>query len=69
MKTSKSFSKMNKDIVSDVYSILNSELNSLGVNEIIYVHGGAVMCELGAREFTRDIDAYYKDREIIETHY
>lgn len=68
---SKSFSnkleKITSENVDSIYEILNNELSSLGLNEDLKVHGGIVMCDLGARESTYDIDAYYKHIDIIDT--
>lgn len=68
---SKSFSsnmeKITSENVDSIYEILNKELNLLGLNEDLKVHGGVVMCDLGARESTYDIDAYYKHIEIIDS--
>ena len=50
-----------------MYSELNTELKDVGVSESLYVHGGAVMCDLGCRDSTMDIDAYYKNTELINS--
>ena len=52
--------------IDKFYSLVNADLKDLKLHEDIYVLGGAVMCDLGARESTLDIDAYYNNVFIIE---
>lgn len=61
------FSSIPKGEINDLYSELNTELKDVGVSESLYVHGGAVMCDLGCRDSTMDIDAYYKNTELINS--
>lgn len=52
--------------IDKFYSLVNADLKDLKLHEDIYVLGGAVMCDLGARESTLDIDAYYNNVFLIE---
>lgn len=66
MKRGSNFSILTKENVKELYELLNEELVKLTSTETLYVVGGVVMCELGCRESTRDVDAYYKNKELVE---
>ena len=56
---------LNRNSIETIYLNLNKKLNELGLYEDLYVFGGAVMCDLGCRNSTMDIDAYYRNTELI----
>lgn len=66
MKNSKSFTLLTKENIDDLFDLLNNQLLELNETEILFVVGGVVMCELGCRESTRDVDAYYKNKDLVE---
>lgn len=59
-------SSFTKSDIDRFYGLINEELKGMNLYEDIYVLGGAVMCDLGARDSTQDIDAYYKNIYMIE---
>ena len=52
--------------IERLLSLLNDELRAIDVKGELYLVGGAVMClAFGARESTRDVDAYFKPTRSI----
>jgi hypothetical protein len=52
--------------IERLFSLLNDELRSIDVKGELYLVGGAVMClAFGARESTRDVDAYFQPTRIV----
>ena len=59
-------SKLTKDDIRRLLELLDAELAALEVEGELYLVGGAVMClALGAREATRDIDAFFRPTRLI----
>jgi hypothetical protein len=49
-----------------LFELLNAELAEGDVHGELYLVGGAVMClALGAREATRDVDAFFKPASLV----
>ena len=67
MNSLHSFSSIKRREIDKLYNELNNELSKAGVNEELFVHGGAVMCDLGARESTMDIDAVYSNVQLMKS--
>lgn len=59
-------SSFNNSDINSFYDSINRYLKDAELTEDIYVLGGAVMCSLGARESTLDIDAFYNNVSLIE---
>ena len=59
-------SRLSKDDIQRLFELLDAELAAEGVEGELYVVGGAVMCiALGARDATRDVDAFFKPSRVI----
>jgi hypothetical protein len=57
---------LSRQDIERLFTLLNEELRKSSVNGEIYLVGGAVMClAFGARESTRDVDAYFKPTQQI----
>ena len=53
------------DIVQ-LFELLNAELEPLDARAEVYLVGGAVMClALGARDATRDVDAWFRPTTVV----
>jgi len=51
---------LSRSDIERLLSLLNDELRSMSVKGEVYLVGGAVMClAFGARESTRDVDAFF----------
>lgn len=49
-----------------LFELLDAELAAEGVHAELYLVGGAVMCvALGARDATRDVDAWFKPTALV----
>ena len=49
-----------------LFDLLNQELRDTGTHAELYVVGGAAMClALGARNATRDVDAWFKPSTLV----
>jgi len=57
---------MRKEDIIKYLDILNSKLSNLDKTAEIVLFGGAVMCLVyGARDFTKDVDALFEPKDII----
>ena len=55
----------NADILH-LFELLNAELAALDTRAEVYLVGGAVMClALGARDATRDVDAWFRPAAVV----
>lgn len=57
---------LSKPLIEKLFRELNEELRRLNASGEVYLVGGAVMClVLNTRPSTKDVDAYFKPKELI----
>jgi len=58
--------KLTKADILKLFDLLNGELEAGDTHAEVYLVGGAVMClALGARDATRDVDAWFKPATLV----
>jgi hypothetical protein len=58
--------RLSKQDIHRLFELLDAELAAENVEGELYLVGGAVMCvALGARDATRDVDAFFKPSRVV----
>ena len=58
--------QLTKADILHLFELLNAELTAVDTSAEVYLVGGAVMClALGARDATRDVDAWFKPSAVV----